>query len=40
MIILILVLTLAVCVSLSSKREEHLVRIPVKVKENKKLRRR
>ena len=40
MILLILALTLAVCVSLSSKREEHLVRIPVRVEEKKRVHRR
>ena len=40
MILLIFVLTLAVCLALSSKREERLERIPVRVKENKRVRRR
>ena len=40
MILLIFVLTLAVGLALSSKREERLERIPVRVKENKRVRRR
>jgi hypothetical protein len=40
MLLLIFALLLAVGVALSSKREERLERIPVKVKEDKRVRRR